>query len=385
MRIVFITREFPAISETPLLNQVTGFIDLGHQVDIISFKYGNTKTVHADVQKYRLINKTFYLRDQGSNNFKNIVRPLLFLFRTFFVLPFLMKKKRYDIIYCQSGGQGLRLLPFLRLHLLSGKLIVQLRGHDISEIIKLNGEKFYSALFRYADYFLPVCDYFRKRALALGCPDNKISTLRLGIDCNRFQFSERRKSIKEPIKILLIGRLIEKKGVEYAIRAISALRKNNYNVELSIVGDGILKGKLQRLCRKLRLGKYVNFLGEKNQTQIIEILNKSHLFVAPSVATKSGDQEGIPGVIKEAMACGLPVVSTYHSGIPELVKNGISGFLVPERDADTLADKLSYLIEHPKLWPKMGRAGRRFVEKNFNKETMIRELADLFQRVLASK
>ena len=81
--------------------------------------------------------------------------------------------------------------------------------------------------------------------------------------------------------------------------------------------------------------------------------------------------EGTPVVLMEAQACGLPVVSTYHSGIPEVVKDGESGFLVPEKDVDALAEKMEYLINHPELWPKMGEAGRKHIERNYNIVTWI--------------
>ena len=375
MKIVFITPEFPTVSETPILNQIIGLMDLGHKVDIISLIKGNNKLMHPDVQKYGLIARTTYLWDQSSTIFE----------RMLFLATMLIRKRQYDIIYCQSGRQGLKLLLFHRLHLLSGKLVVQFRGHDISEFVNLNGNGVYKSLFQHADYFLPVCNYFRKRAISLGCPENKIRVMRQGIDCSRFKFTERRKPVRGPVKIVFAGRLVEKKGVEYAIHALSLLRERGYNVELMIVGDGLLKRKLQHLCWDLKIKKFVNFLGEKNQTQIIKILNKSHLFIAPSMTSKSGDQEGIPSVIKEAMASGLPVVSTRHSGIPELVKDGVSGFLVKEGDAKELVDRLSFLIEHPQLWPEMGKAGRLIVEKNYNNKKLIRQLADIFNHLIEEK
>jgi colanic acid/amylovoran biosynthesis glycosyltransferase len=100
------------------------------------------------------------------------------------------------------------------------------------------------------------------------------------------------------------------------------------------------------------------------------------------VTTENGDQEGIPVALMEALSQGLPVLSTQHSGIPELVQDGKFGFLVPERDVDALAEKLEYLIEHPELWPKMGRAGRDYVARHHDINRLNDQLVNLYQRLL---
>lgn len=409
MKIAFVVEEFPKISESFVLNQATGLINLGHEVDIFYFKIGDTKIMHSDIQKFGLLEKAVCLDplspfadriretrlalDEKFSKKIGFKLPLLRLFRfvrgiasllLMFLLKFwpsrLSKKGTYDIIHCQFGTVALRFLPLYRLRILDGKLIVQFRGYDLTEFVKQKGDKVYRKLFREADYFLPVCEYLREQAVLIGCPEDKISVLRSGIDCERFAFSKRKKPVMGSIKIAFVGRLVEKKGSEYAIRAISILRQRDIYVKLLIVGDGSLKENLRGLCRNLDIENHVIFLGSKNQKQIIEILNAVHLFTAPSVTSKTGDQEGSPDVLKEAMAVGLPVVSTYHAGIPELVEDGVSGFLVPERDEQALADRLGYLIDHSERWVEIGRAGRQFVEKNYDREKLNRELVDIYRR-----
>ena len=112
-----------------------------------------------------------------------------------------------------------------------------------------------------------------------------------------------------------------------------------------------LRGKLQQLIHDLGVTRAVKLLGWKQQGEILESFYQAHLFLAPSVTAKDGDQEGTPTVLLQAMATGLPVVSTVHSGIPEMVQDGVSGFLVPERDVDALTEKVAYLIEHPEILP----------------------------------
>jgi colanic acid/amylovoran biosynthesis glycosyltransferase len=162
------------------------------------------------------------------------------------------------------------------------------------------------------------------------------------------------------------------------------LKKYPY-IEYKIAGDGHLKNALQKLIEDLKVSNNVKLLGWQRQDQVIELLRESDILLAPSVTSQNGDREGIPVAIVEALAGGLPVLSTLHSGISEAVQNGESGFLVPERDADALAEKLEYLIEHSELWPEMGRKGRSYVEEHYDIEKLNDRLVEIYQRLLEGK
>ena len=110
-------------------------------------------------------------------------------------------------------------------------------------------------------------------------------------------------------------------------------------------------------------------------------MNESHIFILSSITAKDGDQEGQGLVLQEAQAMGLPILSTYHNGIPEGVVDKKSGFLVPERDVDALADRLNYLIEHPNTWQDMGKTGREFVEKKYDIKKLNQKLVEIYQRL----
>ena len=123
-------------------------------------------------------------------------------------------------------------------------------------------------------------------------------------------------------------------------------------------------------------------LGPKPQHQVIQILNRAHILLAPSVTDKNGDQEGIPVVLMEALAIGLPIVSTQHSGIPELIQDTVTGFLVPERDVEALFDKLKYLVKHPEMWLEMGRHGRNYVQEHYDINKLNDRLVEIYQGLL---
>ncbi len=152
--------------------------------------------------------------------------------------------------------------------------------------------------------------------------------------------------------------------------------------EYKIAGDGPSRENLDSLISELKVGDSIELLGWRSQDEIAELLQESDILMAPSVTTEKGDEEGIPGVIMEAFASGLPVVSTYHAGVPEVIQDGESGFLVSERDVDSLADRLKYLIERPELRSVMGSKGRQFVEEHYNIDRLNDRLVRIYRHLL---
>ena len=410
MKIAIFVTYFPILSETFVLNQITGLIDRGHDVDIYANQPGNLDKVHPDVERYGLLKRTYYIPQFPKNLvwrllkglklfIDNVPKAPLIVLRSLNVFKYgkeaaslwllyltipLLGKQSYDIIHCQFGTDGLKGMWLRDSGAINGTLITTFRGYDISYYIQEYGEHFYDELFKNGDFFLSNCEFFRRRVIQLGCEEKKIVVHSSGIDCSRFVFTPRFFPVDGMIRIATTGRLVEKKGLEYSIRAVAKLAKVHPNLEYTIIGDGPLWKDLQQLINELGVSNIVKLVGQKQQQEIIEILNNSHIFTAPSVTAKNGNQDAPINVLKEAMAMGLPVVSTYHGGIPELVEDGISGFLVPERDVDALAEKLRYLIEHPEIWPDMGRAGRIYVENNFDINKLNDRLVTIYQQLLKS-
>jgi colanic acid/amylovoran biosynthesis glycosyltransferase len=374
MKIAFIVIRFPLLSETFILNQIVGLIERGHEVDIYAYKAGDTSKMHPDVEKYHLLSRTYY-----------VVAPKIaanYFLRALKGLVKLLGKKQYDIIHCQFGELGLYAARLRNFGFLKGKLVTSFRGHDISRYIQEYGSDVYKQLFDAGDFFLTNCEYFKHRLLKLGCDENKVVVHRSGLDCSRFAFTPRSMQPNDRVRIASTGRLVEKKGIEYSIRAVAKLTKMNYNIEYNIIGDGPLRENFQQLIQELDVSDAVKLLGWKQQQELVEILNNSHIFIAPSVTAKDGDQDAPVNTLKEAMAMGLPVIGTQHGGIPELIEDGISGFLVPERDADAISQKLSYLIEHPQLWSQIGQSGRAYVEEHYDLHKLNDELVEIYWQLL---
>ncbi|MBF2066777.1 MAG: glycosyltransferase [Calothrix sp. C42_A2020_038] len=412
MKIAFIVEKFPVLTETFILNQAVGLLVRGHQVDIYARQTDDTPKVHPDVLRYDLLSSTYYAPSLPKNylwrllkaislavkfrqSYKILLQSLNFLrygrraasLRLFYlVIPFLTSQP-YDIIHCQFGMFAIEGVILREIGAIKGKIVTSFRGYDISWYVQEYGDNVYKNLFRKGDFFLANCQFFRNRAVQLGCDQNKILVHGSGIDCSRFAFQPRSPSDTGKIKIVTIGRLIEKKGIEYGIRAVAKVINQyldeypNINIEYNIIGGGCLQEHLQKLIHSLNMNGKINLLGQKHQQEIIEILDHSHIFIAPSVTAKDGNQDAPVNTLKEAMAMGLPVIATIHGGIPELVQDGISGFLVPERNVDAIAEKIRYLIEHQNIWHEIGKAGRSYVEKHYDINKLNEELVEIYERV----
>jgi colanic acid/amylovoran biosynthesis glycosyltransferase len=413
MKIAFFVARFPVLSEPFILNQIVGAIQRGHEVDIYSLDGApkDLSKVHPLVEQYQLLERTFYAPTRPDNELWRWLKGLSLLALNFYknplvcwqllntsryfsqakslkllyrAIPFL-NKKSYDIIHCQFSTLGVFGVWFRQLGLIEGKLISTFRGADISKFLPKWGDRVYQEVFQETDFFLANCEFFKNKAVALGCDSDKIHVHGSGIDCSKFAYKPRFFPTDGKVKIATTGRLVEKKGIEYAIAAVAKVAQTYPNIEYYIIGDGELKAELEQLITGLNAERAIKLLGWKQQKEIVEILDTCHIFLAPSVTGADGNQDAPVNTLKEAMAMGLPVISTRHGGIPELVEDGVSGFLVPERDVEAIATKLEFLIEHSEVWQSMGKTGRAQVEAKYDMDKLNDELIEIYQQVLDSK
>ena len=154
-------------------------------------------------------------------------------------------------------------------------------------------------------------------------------------------------------------------------------KRQGLNLKYNIIGDGPLIGDLKYIVNKMMLNNVVHFLGPKEQEEIIDLLQQSHIFLCPSIA------EALPVSIMEAQAVGLPVVATDVGSVSQIVLDGKSGFLVPARNVDALTERLLYLIDHPEICIQMGRHGRNNVEIHFDIDKLNDRLVQIYERLLA--
>ena len=413
MKIAFIVEGFPKLSETFIISQIVGLIDRGHEVDIYADSSINEDKTHPDVEKNALLSSTFYLKtssEKAANLLHAFYSSALSLSedskavfcawnpstydepRVFprFLLPllattFIKQSKEYDVIHCHFGKNGLKAAFLKRVGLIDSKIVTTFHGIDLTSYINSFGTNTYDRLFEFGDLFLPISERWQQRLVELGCDRHKTTVHHMGVDCRKFSFKHRSLNPDSQIRLISIARLVEKKGLEYAIRAVAKLVEVHQNLHYTIIGDGPLRQELEDLVDRLKLRKHIAFLGWRTQQEVIDELDRSDVLLAPSVTSKEGDQEGIPVTLMEAMAIGLPVVSTWHSGIPELIEDGVSGYLVAERDVDALAHRIAELASRPKVYLAMSIEGRRRIEKSFNSDKLNDQLVDFYAELISGR
>jgi colanic acid/amylovoran biosynthesis glycosyltransferase len=428
MRIAMLVGSFPVVSETFILRQITGLLDLGHGVDIYAeAKPEEAEPEHAEVRRYKLLGRTTYMNvppDAGywempvwpltgqtwlpgaSKPIPNVARALRAapafarclrcsprlslevlrpsqygyqarsLSNLYRLDTLCSRRRRYTVAHAHFGPVANR-LRFAG-ELWGAPLVASFHGYDFSRVPRQQGPDVYRRLFARADMVTVNSGHTERRLRELGCPPSKLRRLPMGVDLRHFPFHEHVPHAGEPVRILTVGRLVEKKGLEYAIRAVARARERYAHLLYDIVGEGPLRASLEALIVELGVGDAVTLHGAKSGEYVREMMAQAHLFVMPSVTASDGDMEGQGLALQEAQASGLPVLATDHNGFSESIAPGRSGFLVPERDATQMAARLVYLLERPELWPEMGHAGRRHVEENYDMSNLNRRLVELY-------
>ena len=401
MRIAIIASTFPKLSETFILNQITGLCNRGHEVSIFSRFKPTESLAHPDVAKYKLLEKTQYFpsipRSKWLCRLKAsgwILRSLLSRPRMAIrILRYLLKRpegfsypilftalsvfqRPVDVIHVHFGHNGRLMIPLKQIEPMAG-FFTMFHGHDL--LIGLdNGPDYYRELFEYADLILANSDFTRNRLLEQGADPARTRIHHMGIDVNAFPFQAGVSDFTAaPARILTIGRLCEQKGIEYSIRAIGCLcsAHPDIKVEYRIIGDGPLEPALKQLVQELKLSDTVRFLGGLEQTRVIEQLGQADLFLLTSI------HEWLGMVLLEAQATGIPVIASRIGGIPEAVKPEESAFLVDPAKPEEIADRLYHLLIHPELRTRMGQEGRRHVEKNFDINTLNDTLEQIYRDI----
>lgn len=404
MKVGFFLLKFPLSSETFVLNQITAFIDMGFEVEIVALQKGDTQNTHAAWTKYNLAARTRWLQDEPTGKVAKLRH------RASQTLRGIHRKntwqalnlKRYgaesrklilsaicgkvatpfhaDVFIAHFGPAGVTAAKLRELGVIRGKIATIFHGIDISSREVLNHyTPEYQQLFRRGDLMLPISDLWAGRLQKMGCPREKIAVSRMGVDMTRFS-PRPVKPPATPLEIISVARLTEKKGLHVAIEACRQLKEQGVAFRYRILGIGPWERRLRTLIEQYQLEDVVEMPGFKPSHEVKAMLDDADVFLLPSVTGADGDMEGIPVALMEAMAVGIPVVSTLHSGIPELVEADKSGWLVPENDARALAQRLVAFsqLDTDELAPVVKRA-REKVEHDFNQQVINRELASLLQ------
>jgi colanic acid/amylovoran biosynthesis glycosyltransferase len=297
------------------------------------------------------------------------------------VLARLLERRAADLLHIYFGHTGVHLLPFLRRW--PRPALVSFHGMDVQSRTDRPGyEDLLRALLREIPLVLARSESLKSRLLGLGCPPAKVRLNRTGIPMDAYPFSKRRRPVDGAWQFVQACRLIEKKGLEVALRAFARFAAHYPAAIFTIAGDGPLREPLETLAADLGIANKVRFAGFIDQARLYDLYRHSHVFLHPSHMTADQNQEGIPNSMLEAMATGLPVVATRHGGIPEAVRHGVSGLLGAERDEDGLYENMRQLVEEATLWEEMSSAAANDVRGNFEQTAQIAKLEACYDELV---
>ncbi|MEM9913784.1 MAG: glycosyltransferase [Planctomycetota bacterium] len=392
MRTLIVVNTFPLLSQTFIVSQITGLMDLGVDVRILAWKDSGEDKVHEDVTKYGLLDRVTYAGEVIRSRPRRVVSAMkqtlglatqspaaaircwngskygrgAWLGGLVPVADAMKRVGPVDLVHAHFGPVGERMAKLRSAGVFTAPLLVTFHGYGATRQDLYSNPNSYKNLFPQARMIMTVSEFLKNRVVSMGADADKTLVHHVGIDTQRFDFRARQKIEGQPFRMITVARLAPKKGLPDAIMAVQKLRARLPDVKYDIIGDGPGRDELEKLIAQHGLQSAVSLLGWKSQDEVSAALDRADVFLTPSVVAPDGDMEGIPTGIMEASARGLPIVSTLHSGIPEIVSDGESGYLVPEHDPEALADRLHRLATEPETWAVMGRAGRAIVEEQFD-------------------
>lgn len=393
LRVAFFVHRFPVVSESFIVNAAAGLVRAGHRVDIYALhgdgdahtgRSNGSAPVQAD---WRCT--VFRLRERPRRRLALAPLAAARLFvrhgarvaaaweRKYFgedgpslialhEADLFREGGRYDILHAQFGTLADVVLNHRAAGFLSGRAFVHFRGYDISSHLRERGENVYRGAFARADGFLTNCEFFRDRLIELGAPPERTTVVPSAVNVELFAPRPNPWEPGQKLRLLGVGRLVEKKGFTYAVQALALLAADGVDFDCRIIGEGPLRSALETEAAAAGLAERIRFTGAAPQQEIAEALAQAHIFLAPCTTASNGDQDASINTLKEAMAAERPFVSTLHGGIPELVAGVDGGVLAPEANPRALYQALQTLIERRDAWTEMGGRARARIERAYS-------------------
>ena len=377
----YVLSAWPRLSETFILNEVIALEQMGVRLRIFSIKNPKIEPIHAKVAEVRATVTYLYI----SNNraaawaanlrcfFRRPVRYCRTLLqalsyrRRAYVRRFIQAAHLADILHREPVGH-------LHAHFANDPALVAMFTHRLTDIpfsftahakdiyVKTPPELLRTEAHQ-AKAVITCTEYNRKYLVdRVGLSSNgKLHCIYHGLDLSQFQFHWPRLSHPGSPTILSVARLVEKKGLNDLIAAADILRSRGRCFQVEIIGEGPLRQSLETQIKQLDLSGHVKLLGSQPHDSVCRAYERASVFALPCIVAADGDRDGIPNVLPEAMACGVPVVATPVSGIPELIESEQQGLLVPPNNPANLADALERLLTQPELCGRLAQAARQRV------------------------
>lgn len=372
------------VTQTWLFNQVT-YLPKSIENHIICRSTKNLDQFYVD-HLHALKEQSFglYLLHRLQTLFGSRNKPLFFQKK--------IEQIRPEIVHSHFGNNGWTVLKSVEKY--GAPHFITFYGQDVGKLPKDNPlwVRRYQELFASPlSHFLCEGPHMAKCLVAMGCPAEKVQVHHLGIEVDKIDFQPRTWRPGEVLRVLIAASFREKKGIPYALEALARIRKE-IPLEITLVGDAdssneatAEKEKILAVLKRQELLPVTKMLGYCSQEILWQAARQNHLFLSPSVTAGNGDTEGgAPVSLIEMAASGMPIVSTFHCDIPEVVVHGKTGWLAEERNVDAIVSCLKRWVEDPDAWPEMLRAGREHIENNYDARVQGQILAKHYQESLSS-
>jgi glycosyltransferase involved in cell wall biosynthesis len=377
MKIGVITSAYPDYEDDPhgifvhrLMKEIA---KKGHEVHVLA-PYTGGETEYAlegvHVERFHYFYPRRFEKLSGRagmiDNVKEgfLVKIQVFTFLFFNVLYSMLKLRKMDVIHVQwpipNGLGAIFLKKLYGIHYIN-----TIHGEEVHLSKRYHMQFALRWLVNNSSKTITNSTATRKFCLEAGLDGEKIDVIPFGVDTDFFRPLDVYKD-ENIFQILSVGYLIERKGFEYLIRAMPLVLEKHEHARLKIVGSGPLESKLKELIYELDLGNEVEIVKNVSDEELLMIYNSSDLFVLPSIVDSQGNTEGLGVVLLEAMACGLPVIGSDVGGIPDIINDGKTGFLITEKDYYMLFQVISRLINEYKLRNKLVNLCPKFISEKFS-------------------
>jgi colanic acid/amylovoran biosynthesis glycosyltransferase len=401
MKILYVAWTFPAPSETFVLNQITGLIERGHDVSVLAISGQASGALQEEVTRYGLVERTKYLvppplgaRErlragaglvlrsllEGTGTWRALnprFRRMALSLQLLFAASGIREPLHADVIHCHFGGVGSIVCALRELGLVHGPILTTFHGHDIRRGLHV-GPSAYALLAAQAEAVVAISPGNRRALASFGFPPERIVDHAVGIDTHAIAAAcQVPRPSQTPLRLLTVARMVPEKSLATLLQALALLRRDQPELAFHwrLIGGGPLEHQLRRLATELDLLGHVTLEGSQPQSYIREALAAADLFVLSSVA------EVLPLSLMEAHAAGLPIVATRVGDIDSIVREGVSGLLVPKSDAPAMASALARLLGDAELRASYGRAGQAHVLERFDIHILNDRLEQLLSRL----
>jgi colanic acid/amylovoran biosynthesis glycosyltransferase len=303
-------------------------------------------------------------------------------FKLFGYIPFFANlSKDTRLLHVHFGYNAVKFIGLK--NFLNIPLVCSFYGVDAYQFpnIRKRNRKKLNKLFLHADKILVLGSYMKSSLVELGCPENKIVIHHLGVQAERIKFVQRTYDDSRPVRFLLASSFVEKKGVDICLKALSNLREK-INFIVDIVGDGPLKQQIMEIIHSGKLNERVKLHGYQAYEYFINLSYDCDIFLQASKTSVTNDKEGTPMSIVDVMATGMPVVSTKHSDIPEIVKDGQTGFLAEEDSISSFENAILKMMDNIQEISEYSTRSRVWIEENFNVKKQSSRLTSIYMNLI---